>query len=719
MGFLLAGQPKEVQAQNPLAPADKFNVFLASDARLTTNESDGAVAIGGNLTVAGNYQVATHSTDFTVDGYRVGLVVGGGVKLESGKLQVNGNSYAKIGVCQGNANTDALKVWYTDNNGASSNISITKTAGSYNNDPSILINQNANGYSAVCQANVIDFANKFATLKNNSLILSQQPSRITLTNPNGQTISQTNLPSQVKIVLEQGTNVWNVTGADLNKLQNLTYTNAPSANQVLIINVNASGAFTWNTPSLGGVSGDNAPYILWNFYNATSLTIGGNSTIEGSVLAPLADVVKTVNQSNIQGQLIANSFVQSGGEMHYFPFNAIVDMTPPGHPTVSISGNVFDDANGLVDGIVNGTAVSSLASNTFYVSLVSATSGKVISSTPLTDGAYSFSGLSPNTAYSVVLSNAPGTPGNNPPATSLANQVVNTGENIGAAAGNDGVPADGKIKVTLAEDNVDEVNFGVDKKPKADEKLVENLANPGGSLQVQVPTLTGSDLEDGIYTGVSNSNTIVITTLATNGTLYYNGAQVTLNQVIANYEPGKLKVDPTNGAVTVTFYYAQRDKAGLESDPAKVTLKFKIPDLTPIIYARPSTIYGKTDMTVVVEVYELNGVSTTGSILVKLSKDAKISLSYAPAATSVGGKTVNNASWTFDGSSDEDYYILTAKAGQVIAAGDILSFGLTGSITPGATSGTLTMTSVIAPYSGGEEKITNNTDADKIDFFQK
>ncbi|UFH56317.1 choice-of-anchor A family protein [Spirosoma sp. KNUC1025] len=718
---LFIGFAGKTIAQNPLAAANKFNVFLAGNATLTTNESEGAVGIGGNLTVAGNYQVAVRNNaiSFTVNGYPIGLVVGGGVKLQQGTLQVNSNTSAKIGSCLGNASTDALKVWYKDNNGAYSTMRITKSTAGYSDTPNILINKNANSStetnSPICQGDVVDFTHSFVALTNNSLSLSQKESRVKLTNPNGHPISETNLPSQVKIGLYSGINVWNVTGADLNQIQNLTYTDAPSSNQVLIINVNAMGSFRWNTPSLGGVSGNNAPYILWNFYNTTQLSIEGNSTIEGSLLAPLANVVKTVNQSNIEGQLIANSFVQSGGEMHHYPFNADVVTVPLGDVQLSISGTVFDDANGLVDGTVNGKAVSSLSDNTFYVNLVSS-NGKVLASTALSSGTYSFTGITANTSYSLILTNSAGTVGNNPPGASLTNNVVNTGEHIGSGAGNDGM-ADGIIAVAVTTTSISEANFGVDKKPVADAKTAAAQLNPGGSNTVTVPTLTGSDLEDGTYTGISLSNTLVITSLASNGTLYYDNSLVTLNQVIANYDPTKLKADPTDGSVIVSFTYAQRDAASLLSPPATVTMQFGLPDLTPIIYARPSTVYGTTNITVVVDIFELKGIATKGLVTVKLNKDPKVSLSFPATATSAGGRNVTNSAWTFDADSDEDYYVLTTN--QSIDAGNILSFGLVGKLTPGATSGTLTFTTVIDGGSGSEGIITNNTDADKIDFFQQ
>jgi hypothetical protein len=142
-----------------------------------------------------------------------------------------------------------------------------------------------------------------------------------------------------------------------------------------------------------------------------------------------------------------------------------------------------------------------------------------------------------------------------------------------------------------------------------------------------------------------------------------------------------------------------------------------VPDLTPIIYARPSTVYNTTNITVVVDVLELLNVPTSGLITVKVTKDALVNLVWPPAATTINGRSVQNGVWSFDGVSDEFYYILTTN--QVIGASDQLSFGFTGTLTPGATSGTLTISPVIVGGSGGEVRINNNTDADKIDYFQQ
>jgi choice-of-anchor A domain-containing protein len=122
--------------------------------------------------------------------------------------------------------------------------------------------------------------------------------------------------------LNNGTNIWNITGADLDNISNLKFgvNGLPSNTKTLIINVNATGTFNY-TPSTFELQRSHAKYIIWNFYNATTLNLSGN-VLEGSVLAPLADVTKAVN--NIEGQVIAKSYTQNGsGETHVATFEGI------------------------------------------------------------------------------------------------------------------------------------------------------------------------------------------------------------------------------------------------------------------------------------------------------------------------------------------------------------------------------------------------------------
>ena len=123
--------------------------------------------------------------------------------------------------------------------------------------------------------------------------------------------------------------------------------NAPDANTPLLINVDTSetgGVFSWDVPNLAGISGIQAPYILWNFGDTTSLTIASGDSIEGSIYAPNA-AVSNFSPANVEGQLIAESAELgslgqtegNGGELHHFPFEAELSCETDDEPTPSIT----------------------------------------------------------------------------------------------------------------------------------------------------------------------------------------------------------------------------------------------------------------------------------------------------------------------------------------------------------------------------------------------
>ncbi|MBD2757433.1 putative Ig domain-containing protein [Spirosoma validum] len=140
-----------------------------------------------------------------------------------------------------------------------------------------------------------------------------------------------------------------------------------------------------------------------------------------------------------------------------------------------------------------------------------------------------------------------------------------------------------------------------------------------------------------------------------------------------------------------------------------------VSDLTPTLYVRPFTTYGSSAINLVVDVVELNRVATNGLITIKITRDAKVALSLPASATSVGGRVVQNSVWQLT-TSDPAYYVLTTN--QVIKAGDKLSVGLTGVISPGETTGILSISSVLTGVAG-EQKVTNNADADKVEYFPR
>lgn len=121
--------------------------------------------------------------------------------------------------------------------------------------------------------------------------------------------------------------------------------------------------------------------------------------------------------------------------------------------------------------------------------------------------------------------------------------------------------------------------------PTTNDLVAPSQSNPGGTTSIQVPTLSGNDLEDG---ALGTGRNFKIVTLPTNGKLYYSGTQITTpNYTIVNYSPALLTFDPDNGAVIGSFTYAAIDSTNAEDPtPATVTMPFTA---TPLITKTTST----------------------------------------------------------------------------------------------------------------------------------
>lgn len=239
-----------------------------------------------------------------------------------------------------------------------------------------------------------------------------------------------------------------------------------------------------------------------------------------------------------------------------------------------------------------------------------------------------------------------------------------------------------------------------------------NLTIANNSIQESNTPLTGKPSINRVYqfgTPLLFSGTVGIHYLTTELNGY---TESTLQIAYAPAASSPLTVT-TGSTVDATTHYVSNS---LTNQNLFIVTATALPDLTPIFQARPSTVYGETPITVIVDVVEVNSVSTNGVITVKIPKDPRITLNFDPARTALNRRLVQNSAWSFSGPSG-GFYTLTTN--QVIAAGDVLSFGLTGSLAPGATTGVLTASSIIVGGSGGENRFDNNNDADKIDYFQQ
>jgi len=229
-----------------------------------------------------------------------------------------------------------------------------------------------------------------------------------------------------------------------------------------------------------------------------------------------------------------------------------------------LSGRVYDDGN--ADGIINGTAISAPDGVPLYVTLLD-DEGNVVAGKALeSNGTYFFDhndGLVANANYTIVLT----TTQNDNTATLPAGWIHADGEHIGTDAGTDGA-ADGKIAVALAEADIMDINFGIDKKPLAQDQNASSQANPGGDTRVDVPTLEGNDTE------TPDDLNFSIVSLPDNATLYCDGTEIKSNDLNKSCAADKLTVDPDDGDQNVSFKFVAIDPAGAVSDPATVQMPF-------------------------------------------------------------------------------------------------------------------------------------------------
>jgi len=238
---------------------------------------------------------------------------------------------------------------------------------------------------------------------------------------------------------------------------------------------------------------------------------------------------------------------------------------------LNISGTVWDDADG--DATIDGTEVGTNTGNTLYVNLVNTTTNTVSQSVAVASNG-TYSGLSAylgGNTYKLILSTSSTSTGAGP----LPTGWVNTGENIGSnTATQSGTLGQIELPSSFSSSTLSAQNFGIERLPTANPLTRGTQTNPGGTATIAVGTLTGYDAEDGYYSGSSGTNTIKIATLPTNGTLYYNGSPVSAGDVISNYTPSLLKIDPNDGNITTSFTFSEVDAAGQASTPATVTIPF-------------------------------------------------------------------------------------------------------------------------------------------------
>lgn len=358
---LSAAGPASARASglaDPLAGALGFNVFVEQDASLVANSFEGPLAVGEDVTLAGDVFSVAVTTPGTfragTDALPSALVVGGEIDFAdssgSGVLTVPTEGYAKIG------DLDDATVHVTDGGGAA-NTQIVAEGAAYGSAPRVELSVQQPAAS-VGPAAPIDFAAAFTQFRATSDALAACGGNVVLTDATGLPLPEY-LPPGTHAYLSLTPGVTNVLNLDPGRLANiatLTFQQLPTLPQAdapLLINVvlpAAGTAYSWIVPELAGVGTAQAPYLLWNFPNAVAVAEDtGSHPLVGSFLGPRANFIDFSPAANV-GQIVSRQLTygvdqdgdRDAGEVHYVPFDAELNCAggpgtpgPSGSPTPS------------------------------------------------------------------------------------------------------------------------------------------------------------------------------------------------------------------------------------------------------------------------------------------------------------------------------------------------------------------------------------------------
>lgn len=242
--------------------AKTYNVFVQNDFTSSSSDTQGRIAAGGNVTLSG-YSVAS-GLDKSANGTTT-LVVGKTLNFGNGSVNY------------GNVVAGSVTRTPTVNNG-------TVTTGSVD--------------LATEFARMVTASSDLASMINNGSTVAQY---------GGLTLTGTN----------STLNIFTINASDLSKSGYLNMT-IPTASSVLVNIVGGNATWKGGLSINGSSNMSYADNILWNFTDASSLSINGIGVI-GSVLAPYADVA--FNNGQLNGTLIAKS-ASGNGEFHNYSYTS-------------------------------------------------------------------------------------------------------------------------------------------------------------------------------------------------------------------------------------------------------------------------------------------------------------------------------------------------------------------------------------------------------------
>ena len=292
---------------NPTASAQGFTTFLLNDATITSNENEGTLALGGNLTLDNIYTLALNSANSYIvgtDTNPTALVVGGRIFYISGNgLNIVNGGFVKIGDLTGS------NIYDTGNTRI--------TPGGFDSFPRIELSTNQSAAS-ITENSGINFVQAFNDFQNISSGLAS------ISSNNSLVINTSNNTATINLIAGQ-TNYFTIDASVFMGLSQITWSSAPNATTPVIFNFTGSGTITSDFPNIAGLSAADGRFVLYNYSNFTAINLQGSRTVYGTLYAPFANVNKSAHVGNIEGQVIALSLDHDGGEIHNYEFSAMVN----------------------------------------------------------------------------------------------------------------------------------------------------------------------------------------------------------------------------------------------------------------------------------------------------------------------------------------------------------------------------------------------------------
>lgn len=256
----------------------------------------------------------------------------------------------------------------------------------------------------------------------------------------------------------------------------------------------------------------------------------------------------------------------------------------------TVSGLVRNDPDA---GVVDGSASPfSMPKDELAVILVETAGGTVTNSAFVNKltGGFSMTGVAPGTYYAMLITPDTPTPfGSAAPPSILETSWTFTGESVDPSGAAD-VLVDGKTNAFNISANFSDVQFGIQERPFANNKmnvLTDNTSATPVSLSVNtVPLFTqgGSAILSGADNGGGTIMDYSVTVLPKYGTLYLSGNAVTDLADVASITPAQFaslayQPNPTALAQELDFFtYNVTDNAGTKSNNATYVLPFALLD---------------------------------------------------------------------------------------------------------------------------------------------